>query len=137
MNCSVPQCKGITTNGVCSAHGRTCDECGGIALSTGLCFRCQSRADGVKCSTCGSPWVYISAYPDDRPLCRVCMLNLIQADGLNKGMEEWVASWRAEEAAQKARQEKSDEESKKIAEMDRKIKSRRKPKTEDMFEDES
>lgn len=108
-----------------------CPECERPKFGKGeTCWRCAARLAGEKCSVCGSPWIWITAWPDDKLLCRVCMMAKIKKEGLNDGYAEYVASWK-----RKAKVIKTSEEDAKILEMQRKLKTRKKPKTEEMWEE--
>lgn len=76
----------------------TCDRCERVKAieleSTGQvvdyqCLQCEAKANGWKCSSCGSPWIYTrvhgSHYDDgeSRLLCRPCTYTLINAKGLD------------------------------------------------------
>lgn len=112
-----------------------CTECDRVCYTGKICWRCEARLAGKKCSTCGSPWIWITVYPDDRYLCRVCMITLINEKGYNKGWDEYVRKWQTSEKERKAKVVKTTEEDAKILEMQRKLNMRKKPKTEEMFKE--
>lgn len=138
MKCTVNDCRGTTDNRTCSLHGPTCDECGLPCLRVGdkqLCWRDEARANGVICSVCSSPWVYIGCY-DGRNLCRMCMINMIRENGWDQDSAKLQAAMKRMEEERQEKLKKTAASNEKITERLRKISSRAKATTEVLFENE-
>lgn len=113
MNCQYSMCRGHTSNDFCSDHGALCAECGiprHPVEGTTLCWKCRDRAAGILCDGCGSPWLYMRAHPDLRPLCKGCVFAIIREGGYEQWAEEVLAKMRAAVETNEQREARENEE---------------------------
>lgn len=95
MKCAYPTCVGTVTELLCSLHGKLCSHCGIPCDHTNVekrCRRCDARLRGLKCAGCGSPWVYLIFYEDEKWRCKPCVSQIIEAHGWEDS-EEQVKEW--------------------------------------------
>jgi hypothetical protein len=135
MTCHVPQCRGQSTDTWCSDHGEICTECGIPTFKATVCSRCKAKAAGVKCSVCGSPWVYTTRHPDDDWICRACCMAHVQEMGWDKSPEEVVAELRATEERLEEERKRAEERNAEIAERFLKPAKRKTKQSESLFEE--
>lgn len=120
MNCSYPKCDGAVVDLVCDKHGQICSHCGEPSAHTRpdrLCRKCGGRADGEKCYTCGSPWIYLTYYRDGKWRCKPCVSNIIEDEGFldsKKAIQKMKDDHQQRTVREKEHQEKRDELAKRV-----------------------
>lgn len=85
-----------------------CSKCDGPGGHLdGLCIRCKGIELNEKCGKCGSPWIYIHAFMNDKkprvPMCKPCCYSYIRLCGFMDDVDTLtaarLAAWNSEKQA--------------------------------------
>lgn len=110
IRCEYTNCQGVTTSDYrCTDHGELCSECLVPSIHQRpdkKCVSCAARAEGAVCAGCGSPWICLTYFEDQKWRCRVCVSTLIMDNGWDETPEEIMARLKA--AEEKFQQEKAE-----------------------------